>query len=181
MPGPPGAIMTGDSPQPTFLRVTYLEQREPARPPAVYWGSERISLERLERGAYLVLYREVGTPLRWDQRLNMPTADLDALLAGESLHLYILRDADGEALGFCEFDRSTFPQIELKNFGLVPQAQGRGLGPWLLATALQAEWRSNPDRIWLHTDEWDHPAARSVYERAGFLVFDERHEPADPL
>jgi len=38
-----------------------------------------------------------------------------------------------------------------------------------------------PDRIWLHTDEWDHPAARSVYERAGFRVFDERHEVADPL
>lgn len=165
----------------TLLRVTYLEQSEPALPPALYWGSERIALERMTRSAYLALYRQVGTPLRWDQRLKMPAAELDALLAGESLHLYVLRDLSGEALGFCEFDRGTFPQIELKNFGLVPQAQGRGLGPWLLATALQGEWRSNPDRIWLHTDEWDHPAARSVYERAGFRVFDERDEPADSL
>jgi GNAT superfamily N-acetyltransferase len=173
--------MTSGSPNQTHLRVTYLEQSAPALPPAVYWGSERIALERLARSDYLALYRQVGDPLRWDQRLMMPAAQLDALLAGESLHLYILRDVSGEAIGFCEFDRGAFPQIELTNFGLVPTAQGRGLGPWLLATALQGEWRSNPDRIWLHTDEWDHPAARSVYERAGFRIFDERTEPADPL
>jgi GNAT superfamily N-acetyltransferase len=111
----------------------------------------------------------------------MATDELDALLAGGALRIYVLRDLHGSGLGFCEFDRSLFPQIELKNFGLVPEAQGRGLGPWLLATALQGEWRSNPDRIWLHTDTWDHPAAVRVYERAGFRVFDVRDEPAAPL
>jgi GNAT superfamily N-acetyltransferase len=163
------------------LRVTYLEQSEPAPPPALYWGSERVTLERMSRAAYLDLYRRVGEPLRWDQRSNMPGADLDALLAGGALHIYLLTDLRGEALGFCEFDRSGFPQIELKHFGLVPEAQGRGLGPWLLATALQGEWRTNPDRIWLHTDTWDHPAALQIYQRAGFRVFDVRDEPAGQL
>lgn len=163
------------------LRVTYLEQSEPAPPPALYWGSERVAVERLSRPDYLALYRRVGEALRWDQRINMPPPELDALLAGGSLHLYVLRDLHAEALGFCEFDRSGFPQIELKNFGLVPEAQGRGLGPWLLATALQGEWRTNPDRIWLHTDTWDHPAAVQIYQRAGFRVFDVRDEPAGPL
>ena len=165
----------------TVLRVTYLEQCEPPAPAALYWGSERIGLERLGRDGYLALYRRVGDPLGWDQRLSMPVADLDALLAGEALHIYVLRDLGGDALGFCEFDRGRFPQIELKNFGLVPEAQGRGLGTWLLATALQGEWRSNPDRIWLHTDTWDHPGAVRVYQRAGFRVFDVRNEPAGPL
>ena len=164
-----------------ILRVTYLEQTEPALPPALYWGSERVALERMTREAYLALYRRVGDPLRWDQRLSMSETELEALLGGEALHLYVLRHLSGDALGFCEFDRSGFPQIELKNFGLVPEAQGRGLGPWLLATALQGEWRSNPDRIWLHTDVWDHPAAIRVYERAGFQIFEVRDEPAAPL
>jgi ribosomal protein S18 acetylase RimI-like enzyme len=165
----------------TTLRVTYLEQNEPALAPALYWGSERVALERMTRDAYLALYRRVGEPLHWDQRLSMSRAELEALLGGESLHLYVLRDISRDALGFCEFDRSGFPQIELKNFGLVPEAQGRGLGPWLLATALQGEWRSNPDRIWLHTDVWDHPAALKIYQRAGFQIFDVRDEPAAPL
>ena len=84
-------------------------------------------------------------------------------------------------MGFCEFDRSAFPQVELKNFGLIPDAQGRGLGRWLLSTALQGEWRANPDRIWLHTDTWDHPAAVHVYQRIGFKIFDVRDEAAEPL
>jgi len=163
------------------LRVTYLEQTEPAPPPALHWGGERVTRERLILDTYLALYRRIGAPLGWDQRLLMPAAALTGLLAGESLRLYVLRDAPGEAIGLCEFDRGGFPQIELKNFGLVPEVQGRGLGPWLLAIALQAEWRSNPDRIWLHTDTWDHPAAVGVYERAGFRVFDVRYEPAAPL
>ena len=163
------------------LRVTYLEQTAPAAPPALHWGSERIGVERLDRERYLSLYRKVGESLRWDQRLLMPAPELDALLQGDALRIYVLRDVREEGLGFCEFDRSAFPQIELKNFGLVPEAQGRGLGRWLLSTALQGEWRSNPDRIWLHTDTWDHPAAVHVYQRTGFKIFDVREEAADTL
>jgi GNAT superfamily N-acetyltransferase len=138
-------------------------------------------VERLTRPSYLALYTQVGESLGWDQRTRMPDAELDALLNGTALRIYLLRDHRGEPLGFCEFDRTHFPQIELKHFGLISDAQGRGLGPWLLATALQGEWRSNPDRIWLHTDTWDHPAAVSIYQRAGFRIVDVRDEPAGPL
>ena len=165
----------------TLLRVTYLQQHEPGVPPALYWGSERVGVERMTRISYLALYGRIGSPLGWDQRSHMPPADLDALLEGGALRLYVLRDLHGDALGLCEFDRTHFPQIELKNFGLVPEAQGRGLGPWLLATALQGEWRSNPDRIWLHTDTMDHAGAVRVYEKAGFRTYDVRDEPAGPL
>jgi hypothetical protein len=51
----------------------------------------------------------------------------------------------------------------------------------LLSTALVAEWRTNPERIWLHTDSWDHPAAIRVYNRAGFCVYDVRYEPAEQI
>jgi hypothetical protein len=45
-----------------------------------------------------------------------------------------------------------------------------------LAEALSETWKSNPSRIWLHTDTWDHPAAVKVYERAGFRIYDVRDE-----
>jgi ribosomal protein S18 acetylase RimI-like enzyme len=163
------------------LRVTYLELREPPLPPPPHAGGERIALESLSSSIYLALYQRVGEPLRWDQRLLMPREELAALLGGESLHIYVLRDEGGQALGFCEFDRGALPEIELKNFGLIPEAQGRGLGPWLLSVALQGERRSNPTRIWLHTDTWDHPAAVRVYERAGFHVYAVREEALGPL
>lgn len=146
--------------------------------PADGAGSELIEPLRLTREAYLALYRQVGAPVRWDQRLSMSDAELEAMLAGDSCRIYVARNLRGTALGFCEFDRGEFPSIELKNFGIVPEAQGRGLGPRLLAEALHHEWQSGPSRIWLHTDTWDHPAAVRIYERAGFEIYAVRDEPA---
>lgn len=168
-------------PDPPILRVSYLEARLPPLQPPQRAGHERIAPERPSLDEYLALYRGVGEPLRWDQRLLLPEEELRALLGGDSLSIYVLRNAQGDPLGFCEFDRSAFPDIELKNFGLIPSAQGRGLGPWLLTVALHEEWKSNPRRIWLHTDTWDHPAAIPVYERAGFRVYEVRHEPPGML
>ena len=89
--------------------------------------------------------------------------------------IYVLRDNHDEALGFCEFERC-LPDIEPKNFGLVPKAPGRGLGSWLLRSALHHEWRLWPRRIWLHTDTWDHPAALRLYEKTGFRIYMTRRE-----
>jgi GNAT superfamily N-acetyltransferase len=173
---------------PERVQVTYLELCQAPLFVASAARAERIGLESMESGAYLELYRRVGGPLRWDTRLRMPIGELDTLLAGGSLPIYVLRAPEhpvengrGAALGFCEFDRRAFPQIELKHFGLVPEAQGRGLGPWLLSTALGREWSSGARRIWLHTDTWDHPAALGVYRRAGFRIYDRRDEAPEGL
>ena len=165
----------------TILRVSYLELTRAHSPIPTHVGSERIAMEHLALEDYLALYQRVGAPLGWDQRLNMPREELRDLLEPERLRTYVLRDASGNALGFCEFDRGGWPQIELKNFGLIPEAQGWRLGPWLLAHALHHEWGTNPGRIWLHTDTWDHPAAIPVYERAGFRTYLTREESSKDL
>jgi GNAT superfamily N-acetyltransferase len=141
----------------------------------------RIAREHMRPEAYLALYRRVGRSVRWDQRLSMPAQELATLLASGDLALYVLRSAQGEALGLCEFDRSAFPDIELKNFGLVPPAQGCGLGQWLLSVALHEQWHSGASRVWLHTDTWDHPAAVRTYLRAGFSVYAVREEAPGSL
>jgi len=163
------------------LQVTYMHLLKTPSTPGYAAGSKRMGLERLTREAYLVLYTQVGAPVRWDQRLSMSNAQLESMLAGSSCRIYVARDVLGNALGLCEFDRSEFPSIELKNFGIVPGAQGRGLGKRLLGMALHQEWQSGPARIWLHTDTWDHPAAVRVYERAGFEIYDVREEPVEFL
>jgi GNAT superfamily N-acetyltransferase len=162
------------------LKVTYLELREPPAATTGGAGAQGIELETLTLESYLDLYRRVGAPYRWDSRLKMERSALESLLLGGELHIYLAR-VQGAAIGFCEFNRAAFPVIELKNFGLVPEAQGRGIGPRLLGTSLQREWESGARRIWLHTDTWDHPAAVPVYERAGFRVYDVRYEVPESL
>jgi GNAT superfamily N-acetyltransferase len=162
------------------VSVSYLELTQTPAPSPTRLGEELISAEKLPVNEYLDLYRRVGEPLRWDQRLNMPRSELIRLLQSQCSQIYILRDRRGQALGLCEFERC-LPGIELKNFGLVPSAQGKGLGSWLLRTALHHEWRLQPERIWLHTDNWDHPAAVHLYESAGFRVYMVREEPPGDL
>lgn len=163
-----------------MVRVSYLELTETPAPPAIRLGEERISREKPAVDEYLDLYSRVGQPLRWDQRLKMPRSELAALLGSERSRIYVVRDGHGLALGLCEFERC-LPEIELRNFGLVPHAQGRGLGSWLLRTALHAEWKLQPRRVWLHTDNWDHPAATHLYAKTGFRTYRVRDEPPGDL
>lgn len=162
------------------VRVSYLELTRSPAPIRAHIGNESIARARLDISEYLDLYRRVGGPLRWDQRLKMPRSELKHLLQSERSQVYILRDEQGQPLGLCEFERC-LPEIELKNFGLVALAQGKGLGSWLLRTALHHEWKASPARIWLHTDDWDHPSALHLYESAGFRVYAVREEPAGEL
>lgn len=110
----------------------------------------------------------------------MPRSELKRLLDSERSRIHALRDAQGEALGLCEFERR-LPEIELANFGLVSSAQGKELGSWLLRTALHHEWEMRPRRVWLPTDSWDHPAAVYLYESAGFRIYRIRDEPPADL
>lgn len=114
------------------LLVTYMEMRtrptgEPLLPPV---EGTAFAPERLAAEEFLSLYRAVAEPLRWDQRLRMPADELDAFLRSPSTALYILR-VEGSAVGLCEFERADTSDVELTHFGLIPQAQGRRLGPFL--------------------------------------------------
>jgi GNAT superfamily N-acetyltransferase len=78
--------------------------------------------------------------------------------------------ADGVPAGFAELDRRTKGEIELVQFGLLPEFIGQGLGRYFLRWAIDRAWGYQPRRFWLHTDTQDHPAALPNYLKAGFAV-----------
>ncbi|MBV8855019.1 MAG: GNAT family N-acetyltransferase [Sinobacteraceae bacterium] len=163
-----------------LLRVSYLELTRAPAPAPAHTGPECIACEKLAVEEYLDLYQRIGAQVRWDQRLQMPRAALIELLQSARDQLYVLRDERRQILGFCEFER-VGEEAELKNFGLIAAAQGRGLGTWLLRTALHHEWSQRPARIWLHTDNWDHGAALHMYQSAGFRIYQLCDEPPGEL
>jgi ribosomal protein S18 acetylase RimI-like enzyme len=159
------------------LLITYLEMTEP--PCAAGFLSPAagatVARETLDIADYLRLYRAVGEPVQWDQRLRMSSKDLERFLDSPSTHVHVLR-VGGEAAGLCEFFGVGQPVVELTHFGLVPAFQGRKLGPFLLDQSLRAVWSHAPERLWLHTDTCDHPSAQSVYRHAGFKQYARRME-----
>lgn len=142
----------------------------------------QIATERLVADAYIGLYRAVGEPWGWDQRTRLPLAMLESYLAGPNCVIFVLRAANGAAIGFCEFDCSNQTSVQLMNFGIVPGEQRKGFGPYLLDYSLRAICDAHrPATIWLHTDTGDHPGALALYLRAGFEIFDERVQDAAEL
>jgi GNAT superfamily N-acetyltransferase len=159
------------------LMVTYLEMSAPPvsapKPPTV--AGLTVEREHMSRAGYLALYRRVGEPVQWDQRLRLDPETLDKLLEDPSTHIHVLR-LDGEAMGLCEFAQVGKPFVELVHFGLAPEMQDKGFGGFLLDHALRRCWEHAPKRIWLHTDTNDHPKALSVYSKVGFRPYLRRLE-----
>lgn len=159
------------------LIVTYMEMTAPpsSTPVTAPAPDAAVSREQLAGADYLVLYRAVGEPVQWDQRLRLQPTALDSLLGDPSNPVYVLR-SQGQASGLCEFAGFGGDDVELAHFGLVAEAQGRGLGRYLLDSALRACWALSPKRVWLHTDTNDHPRAIATYAKAGFRPYLRRKE-----
>ncbi len=153
------------------LLVTYLEMTVPSEQPLPLASIQgvRIARERVGVEDYLWLYRSVGGPQRWDQRLKLDQPALRHLIERPDNDIHVLRVA-GALAGFLEIDRRATPDFEVTHFGIAPEYQGHRLGPLLLAVGLAAAWQHQPRRIELHTDEWDHPGALATYQRAGFRI-----------
>jgi ribosomal protein S18 acetylase RimI-like enzyme len=160
--------------------VTYLEMISPPDQALCFPDGFSLAREVMDYEPYMSLYRAVGEPLGWDTRFRLSAQDLTALLMSAASANYVLR-RDDSPVGFCEFERQRAGEVELKHFGLIPACYGKGLGLRLLLDALTSEWAAHPKRIWLHTDECDHPAAIHTYQKAGFTIFDRRLEDPERL
>ena len=159
------------------LLVTYMEMTESpdGEPFAAPVAGARVVREHPGLSDYLALYRAVGEPLQWDQRLGMSQGALLTLLGDSSTYVHVLR-IDGRAVGLCEFVGVAKSEVELTNFGLMSEFQGKRLGPYLLDHSLRSIWSQGPRRVWLRTDTNDHPGAQSTYRRAGFRSYLQRIE-----
>ena len=164
--------------------ITYLEMTEkPGRPAGHPPPGIRVALLRARRPTvafYRFLYNGVGADWLWYERRAMDDADLAAIVEDDAVEVYVLY-LDGVPAGYAELDRRVKPEIELAYIGLMPEFIGRGLGDYLLSTAIDIAWSYQPSRLWLHTNTLDHPRALPLYQRHGFKPYkQERKTIPDP-
>ena len=98
-----------------------------------------------------------------------PAAEaLTAFLHDPAVTLYTFMRA-GWPHGFFVLDGRAPGRCNLAYFGLVPEAIGRGLGTFLLQTAVHMAWdRPGTARLTVNTNSLDHPRALPLYQQAGF-------------
>ena len=159
--------------------VTHLEMtaRPALRPdPPGAWTLRKVETPGLDW--FRDLYRRVGEEWLWFSRLQMPDADLAAIIHAPLVEVYALM-RDGRDEGLLELDFREAGQCELAFFGVTANLIGSGAGSWLMNRALELIWSRQVARVWVHTCTLDHPSASVFYQRAGFRPFRRQVEIAD--
>jgi len=119
---------------------------------------------------YRYLYDAVGTPWQWRSRKKLSDAELTEIIHDPRDEVHVLY-VDGVPAGFAELDRRQQDEIELVQFGLMPEYIGQGLGSYFLSWTIERAWGYQPRRFWLHTCTLDHPRALPNYLKAGFAIY----------
>ena len=153
----------------TYLEIRDIHALRPARvdDPAV--RVERV--RACPASFWRYLYTEVGRAYRWIDRLRWTDDEVRSYLADAAVSLWLLT-VSGAPAGYFELRRDHLGGIEIAYFGLLPEFTGRQLGGHLLTVAVETAWAAGTDRIWLHTNTLDHPAALPNYLKRGFSAFD---------
>ena len=165
------------SPTPTRhdVTVTYLEQRDRPTGPAPRRPACRTALMRAHAPPlpfYRYLWNAVGAPHLWVSRRYLSDEQLAPMVHDDRVAIYVLYK-EGWPAGLAEVDWRQRPLADFKFFGLVPEAQGAGLGRWFLHEVLQLIWSAEPERVIIETCTLDAPAALRLYQQAGFSVYDQ--------
>ena len=121
---------------------------------------------------YRAIYDAVGGRWNWTSRKRLSDAALAEILGDPRVEIHELL-VNGVQAGFAELDGRMPGEIELKQFGLVPNFIGQGLGRFFLNRVIDLAFTHAPNRFWLHTCTEDHPGALPNYLKAGLVVYDE--------
>lgn len=163
------------------VKTTYLQMF--ARPervvPPLREGLAIVHAKTPTVAYYRYLYDAVGRDYDWISRKKLSDAELAALLNNPQLEVHVLM-ADGVPAGFAELDRRIEDEIELVQFGLMPEFIGQGLGRYFLQWTIDKAWSYKPRRFWLHTCTKDHPTALPNYLQAGFAIYKEEVKETQP-
>jgi GNAT superfamily N-acetyltransferase len=117
---------------------------------------------------FLYLYTSVGAAYEWTDWLARPRAEQETFLTDPQVEMFTLM-VNGWPGGFFVLDGRERGICELSLFGLVPQAMGRGLAPWLLGSAIRIGWDGEGVRLMtVNTNTLDHPRALALYQKMGF-------------
>ena len=117
---------------------------------------------------FLGLYDAVGRDYAWEDMHDRSEEELAEWLASDNTSLYTLM-RQGWPHGFFMLDHRKPGICDLAYFGLVPQAIGRGLGRFLLESAVLTGWDiPGVEKMTVNTNTLDHPRALGLYQRMGF-------------
>lgn len=157
------------------VTVTFLEQDTRERMPRIPRPAQPGAILRAEGmppSFYRYLFDAVGGPHKWVSRRYLSDSELAAIIHDDKAQIFVLY-RDGWPAGFAELNTGHALGTEIKFFGLLPEAQGLGLGRWFFHEVAQLAWDGGASKLVIETCTLDNPHALRIYQRMGFSVYDQ--------
>ena len=118
---------------------------------------------------FLSLYDAVGRDYAWEDIHEWEHQRIEDWLRNDRMSLYTLIE-HGWPQGFFMLEDVRDGVCDLAYLGMVPEAVGRGLGQYLLRTAILTAWeRPQTKKLTINTCTLDHPRALALYQKNGFI------------
>ena len=164
--------LVGDAPS-SRLRTIYLEitSRTQLRPAVKRW--DELVITRVARPFpefNRFLYAAAGFDWLWTDRLQRTREQWLAYLDRPELETWIGYQSGAPAAYF-ELEAQPGLQQEIRIFGVMPFAVGKGIGGRMLSFAAERGFDRGARRVWLHTCNRDHPHALGNYLARGFRIY----------
>lgn len=150
----------------TYLEMTSHPKFPTPRPPTMP-GLSLIRAEDPPVRWFLHLYDSVGEGHEWTDWHQKSRAEQEAFVGDPDVSMHVLF-LKGWTAGFFMLDRRERGVCDLAYFGLTPEAQGLGLGKYLLQTAILTGWADEPEKMTVNTNTLDGSRALPLYQRMGF-------------
>ncbi len=149
-----------------FLEIFNSEKPEIQTNPEVKFSF----VKEISNSEYLEIYNRVGWDFGWAGRLILNAFELEETLKSVKSNIYLMY-FKGSPAGFYEFDLTNNENVELVYFGLFPEFYANRLGRYLISSAIENAFVLGANRLFLHTCEYDSPAALPFYKKSGFKVY----------
>ena len=116
-------------------------------------------------------YKEVGKDFFWRDRLKWSNQDWLNYINNDFFKLYILKH-NNKLAGYYEllYDPRAL-SMQIPYFGIFREFYGKGIGGYLLTSAILNSFNHKVNKIWVHTCTLDHPNALKNYLARGMKVF----------
>lgn len=156
-------------------RVTYLEMNDAPKfdwPKNLKYKLSILLAENFPSWYFLFFYKQVGKKYLWTDWLEKSKEEIDQFVNDKQVLLYTLIK-DGLPCGFYMLDYRKKDVCDISFFGLVEEAIGKGLGKYLLKTAILTAWDSRKiKKLTVNTCSLDHKNAIYLYQKYGFKAVD---------
>ena len=155
--------------QRNYLEINSIEDLNKVTDP-----QEEYSLNLLEPQNFQLnkfFYKNIGKKHKWIDRLVWTENQWMDYVSSEKVKTYVLK-YKGDLAGFFELIfHSEKNEIEIAYFGILEEFQNKKLGSYLLSQAIQQSFKSDINRVWVHTCSLDHKNALNNYIARGMKIF----------